>query len=63
MSEDIRVDVHDAVWLVTIDRPDKMNSLDFAAHEALVDIWQRFKDDADARVGVITGAGVRLAKT
>lgn len=59
MSGDIRVEVHGAVWLVTIDRADKMNALDFAAHEALVDVWLRFNEDAEARVGVITGAGER----
>ena len=54
---DIRVDRQGAVWLVTIDRVTKMNSLDFAAHEAMVDVWRAFDADETARVGVITGAG------
>jgi enoyl-CoA hydratase/carnithine racemase len=54
---DIRVDKHKAVWLVTIDRAAKMNSLDFAAHEELVEVWRAFDRDASARIGVITGAG------
>ena len=54
---DIRVDRQGAVWLVTIDRAQKMNSLDFGAHEALVDVWREFDADDSARVGVITGAG------
>lgn len=57
MSDDIRVDKHDAVWLITIDRAAKMNSLDFPAHERLIEIWQAFAADDDARIGVITGAG------
>ena len=57
MADDIRVERQGAVWLVTIDRPAKMNSLDFPAHERLVEVWQEFAADDTARVGVITGAG------
>ncbi len=57
--DDILVERHagGTVWLVTIDRPAKMNSLDFAAHDRLVEIWQEFARDRDARIGVLTGAG------
>lgn len=54
---DIRVEKHNAVWLVVIDRPAKMNSLDFAAHDELVEVWRAFDKDDSARIGVITGAG------
>jgi enoyl-CoA hydratase/carnithine racemase len=57
MSADIRVDVHGAVRLITINRPDRMNSLDFAANEALVAAFREFDADADARVAVVTGMG------
>ena len=53
MSDNVRVDVHGAVWLITIDRPDKMNALDFAAHDALVATWLSFREDATARVAVL----------
>ena len=56
---DIRVEKHGAVWLLTIDRPAKMNSLDFDAHYELVAAWKEFAADEGARVGVITGAGDR----
>jgi enoyl-CoA hydratase/carnithine racemase len=59
MDEGIRVERQGAVWLVTIDRPAKMNSLDFPAHERLVELWQEFAADSTARVGVLTGAGDR----
>lgn len=59
MTADIIVDKQDGVWLVTINRPAKMNSLHFDAHERLVEIWQEFDDDDGARVGVITGAGTQ----
>jgi enoyl-CoA hydratase/carnithine racemase len=57
MAKDILVEKHGAVWLVTINRPEKMNSLDFASHEAMVAVWQEFAEDDAARVGVLTGAG------
>jgi len=59
MADDIKLERQGAVWLVTIDRPAKMNSLDFAAHERLVEIWQEFAADDTARIGVITGAGAQ----
>jgi enoyl-CoA hydratase/carnithine racemase len=54
---DIAYEKHGAVRLITINRADKINSLDFAANEALIDIWRTFDQDDDARVAVITGAG------
>jgi enoyl-CoA hydratase/carnithine racemase len=57
MTNDILVEKHGAVRLITINRPAKMNSLDFAAHDALVDVWKAFSADGDARVAVLTGAG------
>jgi enoyl-CoA hydratase/carnithine racemase len=57
MTPNILVNKHGAVWLVTINRPAKMNSLDFAAHEEMVAVWREFAKDDTARVGVLTGAG------
>lgn len=59
MSGSIRLDTSEAgaVWLLTIDRAARMNSLDFAAHERMVEIFQAFVKDDAARVAVITGAG------
>ncbi|MEI8302414.1 MAG: enoyl-CoA hydratase-related protein [Burkholderiales bacterium] len=54
---DIRYDMHGPVCLITIDRPHKMNSLDFEANDRLVEAWRRFDADENARVAVITGAG------
>ena len=54
---DISYDKHGDVRLITINRADKMNSLDFAANDELVAIWHEFDHDDQARVAVITGAG------
>jgi enoyl-CoA hydratase/carnithine racemase len=57
MMDDIRYDTHGAVRLITIDRAHKMNSLDFAANDRLVEAWREFERDDGARVAVVTGAG------
>ncbi|MEM6498226.1 MAG: enoyl-CoA hydratase/isomerase family protein [Pseudomonadota bacterium] len=54
---DIIVEQQGGVWLIKINRPDRMNSLDFAAHDELVDTWLKFRDDDSARIAVLTGAG------
>lgn len=56
---DIRYEKHGRVRLITIDRPAKMNSLDFDANDRLVQAWREFDADDDARVAVVTGAGTQ----
>ena len=53
----VKVEAFGAVRLITIDQPDKMNALDFAAHDNLVAAFEEFDADDSARVAVITGAG------
>ncbi len=57
MSNDVRYEHHGPVRLITLNRPHKMNSLDFDANDALVARWREFNEDDAARVAVITGAG------
>jgi enoyl-CoA hydratase/carnithine racemase len=59
MSDAIKVDDTGAVWEITLDAPAKMNALDFAASDALTDVWRRFAADPAARVALVTGAGDR----
>ena len=62
---EISYDKHGAVRLITINRTDKMNSLDFAANDELIEVWREFDRDDQARVAVITGAmwvGLRRAR-
>lgn len=54
---DILCEDHGAVRLITINRADRMNSLDFAANDELIAAWRAFAADDGARVAVITGAG------
>ncbi len=57
MAGEILYERHGPVRLITIDRADQMNSLDFAANDHLTEIWREFAADDEARAAVITGAG------
>lgn len=57
MPEDISLERIDRVALITINRPQVMNSLDFAANDLIVAKWREFADDEHLRVAVVTGAG------
>jgi enoyl-CoA hydratase len=59
MYEQITHAQHGPVTLITIDRPERMNAIGPQTHRELVDAWQRFREDDDAYVAVLTGAGDR----
>lgn len=46
-----------AVAVVTIDRPERRNAIDRETADELREAWERFEDDDEAAVGVLTGAG------
>ena len=48
------------VALVTIDRPERANSLDPITLRDLASAWRRIADDAEIRCAVLTGAGDRV---
>lgn len=45
------------IVLITIDRPDARNSADMEHFKLLRESWERFNDDDDAWVAIITGVG------
>jgi enoyl-CoA hydratase len=55
-----RPEAHPHVALVTIDRPDKANSLDPPTLIELARAWKTIADDAEIRCAVLTGAGDRV---
>jgi enoyl-CoA hydratase/carnithine racemase len=57
VADDILYERHGQVRLITINRADQMNSLDFDANDRLTEVWREFAADAQARAAVITGAG------
>jgi len=53
----LRYDQHDHVVTLTYDRPEQHNAVNRVMNRELHHAWQRFRDDDDAFVLVITGAG------
>jgi len=47
------------ITIITINRPDRMNAINPETSAELYDAWQRFRDDRDAWVAILTGAGDR----
>lgn len=50
---------HGHVRLITINRAENMNSMNFEANDEMVAAFREFDADEDARVAVVTGAGDR----
>ena len=42
---------------VTINRPDKLNSVNASLHWSLANIWRQLRADQEARIVILTGAG------
>ncbi|MDQ3941426.1 MAG: crotonase/enoyl-CoA hydratase family protein [Actinomycetota bacterium] len=52
----VRIERHDAVMVVTIDRPEIRNAVDGPTAQALADAFRDFATDDAITVGVLTGA-------
>ncbi len=57
MADRVKVSVDRGVADVRLSRPDKMNALDGAMYEALIDAGDRLKVDASLRAVVLSGEG------
>lgn len=57
MDDAILYERRGPVAVITLNRPQKMNALEYEANMALIATFQRFRDDDEARVVVVTGAG------
>src|ERR671914_1767176 len=53
----VRYERAGAAALITIDRPQRRNAVDGPTAAALLEAYERFADDDDARVLVLSGAG------
>jgi len=60
-EQPVRLDKHEQgrIWVLTLNRPERMNAISVALRQALYGTWEAFARDADARVAIITGAGDR----
>src|ERR1700679_2739070 len=57
MPSEIDVQGDGPLRIITLNRPDSLNSVNDALHHGLAKLWQRVSDDQSARAAVITGAG------
>ena len=56
--EDIRFELNEGVAVITLHRPEQMNSFSGKMGEELGDAYRRCDQDDDIRVAILTGAGV-----
>ena len=49
----------DRIVTITINRPERMNAISIELAEQMADAWAKFRDDDDAWVAILTGAGDR----
>ncbi|MDT5048131.1 MAG: enoyl-CoA hydratase [Mycobacterium sp.] len=57
MPTEIDVQADGSLRIITLNRPDSLNSVNDDLHHGLAKLWQRLSDDRSARAAVITGAG------
>ena len=50
----------DRIVTITLNRPERMNALSVELMQRLVEAWQRFNEDGDVWVAVVTGAGDKV---
>lgn len=53
----------DQIVTITLNRPERLNSLTPESYERLDECWTEFQKDPDARVAILTGAGDRAFST
>ncbi|MFC5220773.1 enoyl-CoA hydratase/isomerase family protein [Streptomyces coerulescens] len=59
MSLDVTTDKDSGVAVVTLDRPDRLNAIDLATRDELVEAWRQLRFDDTVRAVILTGAGER----
>jgi enoyl-CoA hydratase len=53
----LKIENRDGVLLLTINRPDRRNTIDREVHDELDDLWNDFAEDPAVKAVVITGEG------
>ena len=59
MNDNVLMNVSDGIARLTLNRPDKLNALDYATNDRLMALLDRIEDDDDIRAVILTGAGDR----
>lgn len=59
MTDPILLDIDDGIALITLNRPERLNALDYALIDRLMVALDRIEGDAAVRAVILTGAGER----
>ncbi len=59
MPEAVLYEVRDRIAYITLNRPEAMNALNGAVRQGLSEAWRNFREDPNAWVAIVTGAGER----
>jgi enoyl-CoA hydratase len=57
LPDEVQVTADEAVRVVTLNRPERLNAFNQAMHDGIIDVWRQLALDRDARSVVLTGAG------
>lgn len=57
MSDPILLEINDGIALVTLNRPDRHNALNYALIDCLMAVLDAVETDAGVRAVILTGAG------
>lgn len=55
----VRLEHADGIATVTVNRPEKLNAMDWATYDQLTQAFRTIEENPEIRVGVVTGAGDR----
>jgi enoyl-CoA hydratase len=59
MSDTVLLEINDGIALITLNRPDRLNALNYELIDRLMAVLDQIEVEAGARVVVLTGAGER----
>jgi enoyl-CoA hydratase len=59
MSDTVLLEINDGIALITLNRPDKLNALNYELIDRLMSVLDQIEVETSARVVVLTGAGER----
>ena len=59
MPNPVLYDLDQGVATLTLNRPDKLNAINYAMADFLLELLDRLEADPDVRVVILTGAGER----
>ena len=57
MGDEVLYERRGRIAIITMNRPDKLNALNAALISGLAEAWNRFRQEEDAWVAILTGNG------